>query len=98
MSPTTGTAPLDGVAGAAGAARPGPVARAALAAIRLYQLVRVGRLSPCRFTPTCSEYAAVAVTTHGARHGAALTARRLARCRPGGPFGYDPVPPPRNHL
>jgi uncharacterized protein len=59
---------------------------------RGYQLLRVGRVSPCRFTPTCSEYAVEAVERHGAGRGAALAARRLGRCRPGGPSGYDPVP------
>ena len=67
-------------------------ARVALALIRLYQLARTGRVSPCRFTPTCSQYAIDAVGHHGARRGLALTARRLGRCRPGGPSGYDPVP------
>lgn len=66
--------------------------RALLAAIRSYQLIRTGHVSPCRFTPTCSQYAAEAVGRHGARHGLALTARRLGRCRPGGPSGFDPVP------
>lgn len=64
----------------------------ALGAIRTYQLARTGRVSPCRFTPTCSQYALEAVELHGLRHGLALTARRLGRCRPGGPFGADPVP------
>lgn len=67
-------------------------ARAVTAAIRAYQLVRIGRVSPCRFTPTCSQYAVEAVERHGAGRGLALTARRLGRCRPGGPSGYDPVP------
>ena len=67
-------------------------ARAALALIRLYQLARTGRVSPCRFTPTCSQYAMEAVEHHGARRGLVLTARRLGRCRPGGPSGYDPIP------
>lgn len=67
-------------------------ARAVTAAIRAYQLARVGRVSPCRFTPTCSHYAVEAVDRHGAKRGLALTARRLGRCRPGGPSGYDPVP------
>lgn len=67
-------------------------ARLALALIRVYQLARTGRVSPCRFTPTCSHYAAEAVERHGSRRGLALTARRLGRCRPGGPSGYDPVP------
>jgi putative membrane protein insertion efficiency factor len=67
-------------------------ARLLLAVIRAYQLLRTGRVSPCRFTPTCSQYAVEAVEAHGARRGLALTARRLGRCRPGGPSGYDPVP------
>lgn len=61
--------------------------------IRAYQLGRAGHVSPCRFTPSCSEYAAQALSIHGTRRGLSLVARRLLRCRPGGPFGYDPVPP-----
>jgi uncharacterized protein len=60
--------------------------------VRSYQLMRVGRVSPCRFTPTCSTFAIEAVERHGALRGAALAVRRLGRCRPGGPSGYDPVP------
>lgn len=67
-------------------------ARLLLMIFRGYQLLRVGRVSPCRFTPTCSVYATEAVERHGAAHGAVLAARRLGRCRPGGPSGYDPVP------
>jgi uncharacterized protein len=67
--------------------------RVALWLIHAYQVARVGHVSPCRFTPTCSEYAVQAISTHGTRRGVALLARRLVRCRPGGPFGYDPVPP-----
>lgn len=59
---------------------------------RLYQGLRFGRVSPCRFTPTCSNYAIEAVERHGARHGLSLAIHRLGRCRPGGPSGYDPVP------
>lgn len=77
-----------------GHASAGPGTRALLAAIRAYQLLRTGRVSPCRFTPTCSEYAAEALALHGPRRGLGLTARRLLRCRPGGPFGADPVPSP----
>jgi putative membrane protein insertion efficiency factor len=72
--------------------RVSPFAWATIGAIRLYQLVRMGRVSPCRFTPTCSEFAVEAVERPGTRRGLALTARRLGRCRPGGPSGYDPVP------
>lgn len=66
--------------------------KALVAAVRAYQLARSGRVSPCRFTPTCSCYAVEAFERHGAARGLSLTARRLARCRPGGPSGYDPVP------
>ncbi|HEX6395621.1 MAG TPA: membrane protein insertion efficiency factor YidD [Acidimicrobiales bacterium] len=75
--------------GAAGRSLAG---RALVVLVRLYQLVRAGRVSPCRFTPTCSTYAIEAVERHGALKGASMTARRLGRCRPGGPSGYDPVP------
>ena len=70
----------------------GPVARLLMSGIRAYQLARIGRVSPCRFTPTCSHYAAEAVSRHGAGRGLVLTLRRLGRCRPGGPYGFDPVP------
>ena len=68
------------------------LARLLLGAIRLYQGMRAGRLSPCRFVPSCSEYAAEAVETHGALQGSWLTLRRLSRCRPLGGRGFDPVP------
>lgn len=68
------------------------VRRGALALIRAYQLARLGRVSPCRFTPTCSQYAMEAIDRYGAARGLSLTVRRLARCRPGGPSGYDPIP------
>ena len=46
----------------------------------------------CRFHPTCSEYALQAVHKHGVVKGTGLAARRLARCHPLPPGGYDPVP------
>jgi len=67
-------------------------ARIALVLIAAYQAARIGRVSPCRFTPTCSQYAKEAVARHGALRGLGLAVRRLGRCRPGGPSGYDPVP------
>lgn len=85
-----------GDSGPVGPAVPGPrrtlPARLLTAVIRAYQLARTGRVSPCRFTPTCSQYAVEALERHGAGRGLALTVRRLGRCRPGGPSGYDPVP------
>jgi uncharacterized protein len=64
-----------------------------LRAIRFYQRAFEGRPSPCRFFPTCSEYTREAIQTHGSGRGLWLTVRRLARCRPFGPSGFDPVPP-----
>jgi putative membrane protein insertion efficiency factor len=49
--------------------------------------------SRCKFIPTCSEYAAVAITTHGPLRGSGLAAWRLLRCHPFTPGGFDPVPP-----
>jgi hypothetical protein len=46
----------------------------------------------CRFYPSCSAYALEAVTYHGAVRGTALAVRRLLRCHPFHPGGYDPVP------
>lgn len=63
-----------------------------LRAIVWYQQLRQGALSPCRFFPSCSSYAHEAIDQHGAWRGGVLTAKRLCRCRPFGPSGYDPVP------
>lgn len=48
--------------------------------------------SCCRFVPTCSEYGLIAFKRYGFRKGFILTAKRLIKCHPGGPHGYDPVP------
>ncbi len=64
-----------------------------LALIRGYQyLFRPLLGSNCRFAPSCSDYAREAVLKHGALKGAALTVRRVLRCHPYHPGGYDPVP------
>ena len=67
-------------------------AKLLLATIRLYQAIRAGRPSPCRYLPTCSHYGLEAVERHGALRGGWLTARRIARCHPWGGYGLDPVP------
>jgi putative membrane protein insertion efficiency factor len=72
------------------------VRRAALALITIYQGLRGSKPSPCRYFPTCSAYAAEAIERHGLWHGGRLAARRLARCRPGGPHGVDLVPVERH--
>lgn len=61
--------------------------------VRGYQVVISPLLpSTCRFYPSCSAYAIEALQRHGALRGSRLTIRRLARCHPFNPGGYDPVP------
>lgn len=62
-------------------------------ALSVYQRL-VSPLLPraCRFAPTCSEYARLAVLEHGVGRGGWLALRRLARCHPFHPGGYDPPP------
>lgn len=77
-------------------------ATALLLLIRVYQrtlspalpILTMGQCG-CRFSPTCSHYAAEAIRAHGALHGTALAAIRLAKCTPLHPGGVDPVPPRR---
>jgi putative membrane protein insertion efficiency factor len=61
--------------------------------IRGYQIMVSPLLPPsCRFTPSCSQYALEAIARYGAFRGSWLAARRLARCHPFHPGGFDPVP------
>lgn len=67
--------------------------RALMGLVRVYQLL----ISPftanhCRFYPTCSRYALVAIERHGAVRGGWLAAKRIGRCRPGCEGGVDVVP------
>ncbi len=69
------------------------VARAMVAPIRLYQRLVSPLVGPrCRFYPSCSEYAAGAILRHGAIRGLYLGVRRLLRCHPWNPGGFDEVP------
>ena len=70
-------------------------ARALRRLIVTYQRFSSGRPSPCRFYPSCSNYALESIEVHGAVRGTGLALRRLSRCRPLGPHGVDLVPEPK---
>ena len=65
-----------------------------IAAIRTYQRFVSPSLpaGTCRFSPSCSEYAAQAIAKYGAARGGVMAAKRLGRCGPWHPGGHDPVP------
>lgn len=68
--------------------------RLLISLVRLYQYLISPLTGPrCRFHPTCSHYAIEAVQNHGPLRGSWLAVRRLLRCHPLHPGGYDPVPP-----
>ncbi|MGE9294238.1 MAG: membrane protein insertion efficiency factor YidD [Puniceicoccales bacterium] len=76
-----------------------PLTKIAAASIRLYQVtlspmtrLLLGPYAACRFHPTCSEYARQAVLKHGLFSGGWMGFKRLFRCHPFHPGGYDPVP------
>ena len=70
-----------------------PVTFLLVGLVRAYQLILSPHLPPaCRFFPSCSHYALLALQRHGAFRGSWLTLKRLLRCQPFGTAGYDPVP------
>ena len=71
-------------------AKPAPLARLLLLLLGAYQAFRAGRPSPCRLVPSCSAYAVEAIEMHGALRGP-VGRQRVARCRPFGSRGFDPV-------
>ncbi len=82
----------DANAGRAGGSR-GFLRTLALALISFYRAAISPTLpSSCRFYPSCSIYAYEAVSVWGLRRGLRLAIKRLGRCRPFGPYGFDPVP------
>ena len=66
--------------------------RILISLINLYQKIPFSSHKMCRFQPTCSEYAKEAIQEYGSIKGSYLAVKRILRCNPLGPFGYDPVP------
>jgi hypothetical protein len=71
----------------------------AAALIRAYQWTLSPLLGPtCRFYPSCSQYAHRSILRFGFLHGSWLAVKRLGRCHPWHPGGFDPVPPAPSHV
>jgi len=70
------------------------MSRLLIGLIRIYQrFISPYKPRTCRFYPTCSHYALEAIQVHGALRGSWLATRRVLRCHPLNPGGFDPVPP-----
>lgn len=71
-----------------------PLATTLCFLIRVYQKAIAPLFGKCcRFEPSCSNYMLEAIRIHGVGYGVLLGVRRVARCHPWNPGGYDPVPP-----
>jgi len=61
--------------------------------IKTYQYLISPLMAPsCRFTPSCSQYAIEVIAKHGVIRGSWLSFKRVLRCNPWNPGGYDPAP------
>jgi putative membrane protein insertion efficiency factor len=67
------------------------VKRIGIGLIKVYRVVFAWMPSSCRFEPTCSHYAEQAIQRYGLLRGSVMGLRRIARCHPWHPGGYDPV-------
>ena len=69
----------------------GILERVGIAMIHAYRVLFSGLPSSCRYEPTCSVYTEQAIARYGLVRGSWMGARRIARCHPGHPGGFDPV-------
>jgi putative membrane protein insertion efficiency factor len=76
---------------------PGAATRLAIGLIGCYRRFVSPLLGRhCRYEPTCSRYAIDALSVYGGLRGGAMALRRIARCHPWAPGGFDPLPPERS--
>ena len=76
-----------------------PLAATLCVCIRVYQHTLKHLFGACcRFEPSCSNYMLEAIRLHGVGYGVFWGLRRIARCHPWNPGGYDPVPPKRTRI
>ena len=75
----------------ASATHVGILGRVGIAMIHAYRFAFGWMPSSCRYEPSCSRYTEQAIEKYGLFHGSWMGAKRIARCHPGRPGGYDPV-------